>query len=63
MLKLLNKVSFIVKKKTHSIIKKTITKLSPRVPSGVVILSHVPHAASDGDFLFVLLDWFFRVTT
>jgi len=25
---------------THSIIKKTITKLSPRVPSGVAILSH-----------------------
>jgi hypothetical protein len=25
---------------THSIITKTITKLSPRIPSGVAILSH-----------------------
>ena len=50
---------------THGIIKKTITKLSPRVPSGVAILSHPKKSArrSRAIFLFVLLIWFFGVAT
>jgi hypothetical protein len=46
----------------HSI-NEQITKPRPKVPNGVAIMSHVPHTASNGDFLFVLLDWFFGVTT